>query len=112
MTQELIDRAVFVELSEAMGADFAGELVETFLSDAPNMFAELKQAVADKDADAYRRAAHSIKSNAQVFGAKALGDQARDMELAEMTADSTASIAALSATYDQTAAAIRDLLDE
>jgi len=112
MTQELINNAVFAELCDTMGADFTAELVTTFLSEAPNMFAALEQAVADRDADAFRRAAHSIKSNAQVFGANALGDQARDMELAELTAESAAPVATLQATYDQTAAALRVLLDE
>lgn len=112
MTNTLIDNAILSELSEAMGADFAGELIETFLSDAPNMFSALEKAVADSDADGYRRAAHSIKSNAQVFGATVLCDQARDMELAQLSAESAASVMTLQATYDQTAAALRSFLDD
>lgn len=112
MTPELMDTGAVAELCETMGADFAAELVATFLSDAPNMFAELEQAVSDKDANAYRRAAHSIKSNAQVFGAAALADQARDMELAELTADSATAVIALQATFDLTATALKGLLDE
>lgn len=110
MTTELIDHTVFSELSEAMGAEFAAELVTTFLGEAPTMFSELKAAVAGQDADAYRRAAHSIKSNAQIFGAGALADQARDMELGDL-ADSAASVPALEATYAQTAQALKDLID-
>ena len=56
-----------------MGAEFAAELVATFLDEAPGMVAELKAAAAGGDADAFRRAAHSLKSNASVFGAAALG---------------------------------------
>ncbi|MEP4194793.1 MAG: Hpt domain-containing protein [Aliishimia sp.] len=111
MTQELIDTAVFEELADAMGADFAAELVTTFLSDAPNMFAEMTQALATRDADAYRRAAHSIKSNAQVFGATLLADQARDIEMATMTADASA-LTALQTNFDQTADVLKALLDE
>ena len=111
MSQELIDQGTFDELADAMGTEFAAELVETFLSDAPNMFADLKEAFGAEDADAYRRAAHSIKSNAQVFGAKRLADQAREMELGDM-ASGGAAIAELEATFTQTATALKGLLDE
>ncbi|WP_299880361.1 Hpt domain-containing protein [uncultured Sulfitobacter sp.] len=111
MTDSLIDQAVLDDLCDAMGDDFAAELVTTFLGDAPNMFADLRTAAADQDADGYRRAAHSIKSNAQVFGAKALADQARDMELGSLS-DAAVQVPALEATFEQTAAALRSLLDE
>ncbi len=109
MSQDLIDAATYTELSEAMGADFAGELVTTFLDDAPNMFVTLKQGASDGDADAYRRAAHSIKSNAEVFGATPLAQAAREMELAGLT-DATP-ITALEAIYADTAAQLKALLD-
>ncbi len=111
MTDSLIDQAVLDDLCDAMGDDFAAELVTTFLGDAPNMFADLRTAAAEQDADGYRRAAHSIKSNAQVFGANALADQARDMELGNLS-DAAAQVLALEATFEQTAAALRSLLDE
>ncbi len=38
MTKELIAPSVFQDLQDAMGKDFAAELLETFLSDADNMF--------------------------------------------------------------------------
>ncbi len=109
MTQDLIDPTVFEELQEAMGPEFAIELLDTFLSDAVNMFADLEKASADQDADGYRRAAHSIKSNAQTFGAAQLGHQARDMELSG-TIDATA-ILALQKTFDETAQALGALKD-
>ena len=111
MTEDLIDETVFAELTDAMGAEFAEELVTTFLGDAPNMFAELTDAVASGDIDAYRRAAHSIKSNAQVFGATALAEQARDIEMGELATD-TAAAQALQATFDQTADALQGLMDD
>lgn len=111
MTDTLIDPTVLTDLSDAMGADFAAELVTTFLSDAPNMFADLKQAVSGSDADTYRRAAHSIKSNAEVFGAQALAEQARSMELAGLP-ESAASVPGLEATFAKTASALRNLIDE
>lgn len=111
MTNQVIDQAVFADLADAMGADFAAELVQTFLDDAPNMITDLKEAFSTQDADAYRRAAHSIKSNAQVFGANALADQARDMEIGGIT-DSAAPVAALEARFNEAAAALKELLDE
>lgn len=109
MSQDLIDPAVFEELQDAMGHEFAAELLDTFLGDAANMFAQLEQAASDQDADGYRRAAHSLKSNAQTFGAALLSIQARDMELSG-NIDAVA-ISALRDTFDTTAKALELLKD-
>ena len=45
------------------------------------MLAELRAARAAADADRFRRAAHSLKSNSHTFGALGLGALARDLEL-------------------------------
>ncbi len=81
MTEPTIDRATFDELRETAGADFITELVDTFLAEAPGMLDELRRAFAKREADAFRRAAHSLKSNANTFGAKTLGTMAKDLEL-------------------------------
>nr|WP_216859523.1 Hpt domain-containing protein [Sulfitobacter aestuariivivens] len=94
-----------------MGSDFAAELIETFLNDAPNMIADLKKAAAEGDADGYRRAAHSIKSNADTFGAVQLAAMARSMELGGLP-DADAPIPALEATYAASAEALKGLMDE
>ena len=73
MTEPTIDRATFDELKEAAGAEFVVELIDTFLTEAPLMLAELSRAFAQREAEAFRRAAHSLKSNANTFGANALG---------------------------------------
>ena len=57
------------------------ELVDTFLTEAPLMLAELRSALADGNSDRFRRAAHSLKSNSNTFGATALGAMARELEL-------------------------------
>ncbi|MFC6638851.1 histidine kinase [Sulfitobacter sp. JBTF-M27] len=110
MTEPLIAPEVYAELAETMGADFAAELVATFLSDAPNMIADLKAAAAGGDADGYRRAAHSIKSNADTFGAPALAAQARAMELGGLP-EGDPPLPALEATYAETAVALKALAD-
>ncbi len=108
MSQDLIDPSAFAELAESMGEDFAEELVRTFLSDAANMLDQLNAALIDKDADAYRRAAHSIKSNAQTFGAGPLADAARDIEVSEVL-DETA-VKALDSLWQETSVALEGLL--
>jgi HPt (histidine-containing phosphotransfer) domain-containing protein len=75
-----VDRATFDELAANAGAAFARELVATFLADAPTMLAALRAAFDAGDATALRRTAHSLKSNAQTFGAFALGAKAKALE--------------------------------
>jgi HPt (histidine-containing phosphotransfer) domain-containing protein len=77
---ELIDRSVLEGLSEAVGEDFVGELIDTFLEEAPGMFEEMKQALEKNDVDGFRRAAHSLKTNASTFGANELAEQAKELE--------------------------------
>jgi HPt (histidine-containing phosphotransfer) domain-containing protein len=76
-----IDKATFEELKQMSGADFIGELVDTFLEDGPKLIAELKAALKAGDAEAFRRAAHSLKSNAATFGAMHLSQLAKDLEM-------------------------------
>jgi HPt (histidine-containing phosphotransfer) domain-containing protein len=82
MTGPTIDPATFAALQEMTGAQFALELVDTFLQEAPAMLDALRSALAVQDADKFRRAAHSLKSNSNTFGALALGAMARELELA------------------------------
>jgi len=77
---DAIDRATFDELASSAGADFARELAGTFLADAPRMLAALRAAFEGGDTVAFRRTAHSLKSNAQTFGAFALGSRAKALE--------------------------------
>ena len=86
MTPPTIDRSVFEELKATTGSEFALELLDTFLEEAPAMLDELHQALAVQDADRFRRAAHSLKSNSLTFGALALGAMARDLELGGLAA--------------------------
>ena len=67
-------------LKETTGAEFVSELMDTFFEDSPKLISALKNALAAKDADAFRRAAHSIKSNAATFGAEQLSALARELE--------------------------------
>lgn len=105
---DTIDRTTFSELQDSAGADFVVELVGTFFEEAPQMITELRSARAAGDAERFRRAAHSLKTNAHTFGATALGARARELELGGLPAD-TSGIDALQALYDTAAAALKEL---
>jgi len=112
MTDNAINKAVYDELKEAAGAEFVVELVTAFLEEAPGMFEEINTALAAADADGFRRAAHSLKSNAQVFGADALATQARALELmetAQTTPEVQGLVAQLEAEFKRTADALKGL---
>jgi HPt (histidine-containing phosphotransfer) domain-containing protein len=76
----VIDQATFEELISMVGDDFIGELIDTFLEDAPQLLEALRSSLNDNDVDVFRRSAHSLKSNAASFGAHALSDQAKELE--------------------------------
>ena len=108
---DLIDRAVFDDLRDTAGADFVAELVDTFAEEAPQMLADLHAARAAGDADLFRRAAHSLKSNSATFGAVQLAALARTLELGGLAADAAqdvAAIAAIEAALQQDVAALKE----
>lgn len=117
MREASIDRDVIEDLREATGDEFLSELVMTFLDEAPTMIAELREAAEEGDADGFRRAAHSIKSNADTFGAVALAAQARAMELGGLPKEAatggtlTQALDALDAEYARASAALKGILD-
>jgi len=81
METNCIDLTVFEDLKEMMGADFIVELVDTYLQDSPEMLAQMRQALDTQDAESFRRAAHSLKSNSANFGAMQLSALARELEM-------------------------------
>jgi HPt (histidine-containing phosphotransfer) domain-containing protein len=108
MSEPVIDPVIFAELQEAAGSEFVTELVGTFFEEAPAMLMELRSAQAARNADGFRRAAHSLKSNSHTFGATRLGELARDLELGGLIADS-APLDALEAEYQRSANALKAL---
>jgi len=77
---ETIDHSVVAGLSETVGEDFLEELIVTFLEEAPELFNEMEQALSAGDTDTFRRSAHSLKTNANTFGATELAEQAKELE--------------------------------
>jgi HPt (histidine-containing phosphotransfer) domain-containing protein len=109
MTPTAIDSATFAELQANAGADFVAELVGTFAEEAPRLIDEMRSALAAAAAERFRRAAHSLKSNSNTFGATALAEAARTLELGGLPgpAAGTAALAALDAEYARTIVALQ-----
>lgn len=104
---DTIDMSVLDELEEAVGADFLVELIETFLAEAPVMMAELQTGHDTGDADGLRRAAHSLKSNANTFGANVLAETARLIEIDGLGTSPDATLATVTGALDAALVALR-----
>ena len=107
----VIDGATFAELVASTGGDaeFVRELIDTYLGDAPELFAQMRTALAAGDAEAFRRAAHSLKSNSATLGALTLSEQAKELEMLGKTGtlrDAPAKVAAADAEYARVTAAL------
>jgi HPt (histidine-containing phosphotransfer) domain-containing protein len=114
MPEPIIDPPTFQALKDMSGADFMPELIDTFLDDAPQMIAELRRALAAGDAEAFRRTAHSFKSNCRTFGALGLAELARELEFAareNRLADVGENLERLAADYEGVASALKGLRD-
>jgi CheY-like chemotaxis protein len=79
-TAEAIDRVVIDRLGESLGREFTAELIDTFVADARDLVAALRRALAESDRDAFRRAAHTLKSTGESLGAFSLAALARELE--------------------------------
>ena len=113
MAESAIDRATFEALQETTGADFVFELVDAFLAEAPAMLSDLRRGLETGNAEAFRRAAHSLKSNCNTFGALAMGAIARELELGgiDKARANPATLAGLEAEYSRVALGLKELRD-
>ena len=108
MNPAVIDPHTFDELQANAGADFVLELVDTFAEEAPRLLTELRSALAAGAAERFRRAAHSLKSNSDTFGATRLAAMARALELEGLPLEAGA-LDALVLEIDGTVAALQAL---
>ena len=109
MSDPIIDPETFAALQDMAGPEFADELIATFFEEAPTMMSDLREALAANDAERYRRTAHSLKSNANTFGATDLAAMAKAVEHGGIDAASPATLDALDAEYAKVAEALKDL---
>ena len=56
-------------------------MIGAFLTDAPQLIAQMHEAITANDVDTCRRAAHSLKSTSANFGAMILSALAKELEL-------------------------------
>ena len=77
----IVDRPTFGNLKKEMGTDFIRELVDAYCEDTPRLITTLRQALASQDPEAFRRAAHSIKSTSNSLGALRSGNLAKELEM-------------------------------
>jgi histidine phosphotransfer protein HptB len=109
VSDPVIDPATFAALQDMAGPEFADELVGTFLEEAPTMLADLRASDAAREAERYRRAAHSLKSNSLTFGALTLAAMAKALELGGIAERTSSEIDALDAEYARVVDALKAL---
>lgn len=83
----MIDRTVLDSLLESFGGDkeFLGEMLDAFFEDSPRQLEAAQAGLDAGDAEAVRRAAHSMKSSCANFGALTLSAQCRELEMLART---------------------------
>lgn len=99
-----VDAATVHKLREELGgeADVMRELIDTFLGEAPRLVDAMREGLARGNVRELHRAAHSLKSTAATFGARALSRMCRDLEdltARGMPADASARVAAIEAEW-------------
>lgn len=79
---DVLDPDALASLEAMTGGDaeFMAELIDTWVSDAAGQIAVIEQALAARDADALRRASHSLKSTSQSLGAGRLASVCAEIE--------------------------------
>jgi len=80
-TQSVIDMPTYEALKEAMGADYIVEVIQVYFEETPQLLSNLREALEKQDCETFRRAAHSIKSTSNSFGALNFGAEARELEM-------------------------------
>jgi PAS domain S-box-containing protein len=75
-----LDASALESLRELGGEAFLAEVIDTFLNDAPALIATLRTSYDRGDTEELRRAAHTLKSNGQTFGAGRFAELCRELE--------------------------------
>jgi HPt (histidine-containing phosphotransfer) domain-containing protein len=84
-----LDARTLDELRANVGDDpaFVAELIEEFIEEAPRQLQVLREAATTGEAEAVRRAAHTLKGNARMFGAEGLASLCLEAETAAAAGD-------------------------
>ncbi len=108
-----LEAQAFEDLLVSTGGEtaFLIELIDTFLADAPALWADLRRSLSAGEAADFRRAAHGLKSNSANFGARtlaALFRELEDMGKAGALAGGEGRLPACEAEYARVVAALRE----
>jgi histidine phosphotransfer protein HptB len=106
MTPNPFDLHTFEALQANAGADFVVTLVDAFAEVTPKLIADLRSTSDSGDAERFKTAAHTLKSNSAAFGATHLAEMARQLEWHGPSADSGA-LEAIALEVDKTLVALR-----
>jgi CheY-like chemotaxis protein len=75
-----LDDAAFDNLEQFGSESFLGELIDTFVADTTTLLAALRRSLDEEDAQAVRRAAHTLRSYGETFGAPDFSQLCRQLE--------------------------------
>jgi HPt (histidine-containing phosphotransfer) domain-containing protein len=87
-------------------------MIDLFDRDAPRLLGEMRDAVAVRDVETLRDAAHTLKSNCANVGAMALAAICRDIEQLARAADAAAAAAPLAAAEEELRRVLAALAEE
>ncbi|GAB4430278.1 MAG: hypothetical protein Kow002_18730 [Anaerolineales bacterium] len=112
MANEVIDLDTYRALEEMVGEAYVLEMVDAFLDEGKHFLDDLNSALNTSDVDRFRRAAHSLKSNAATFGALHLSGLAKELE--EIARDgqlegSGGKLESISSAFGQAEQALKDI---
>ena len=79
MSEHYLDEALFEELRSILDTEFP-TLIQTFIQDSSVRLTELRDAYGRADADAVRKAAHSLKGASANLGLVVLAEECRVLE--------------------------------
>jgi HPt (histidine-containing phosphotransfer) domain-containing protein len=86
-----LDPAALAEMLDMVGddADFVGDIVDTYLADAPGQLTGMRSALEEGDLATLGRLAHTLKGNSRNVGANALAEISRTLEEQARAGDAT-----------------------
>jgi PAS domain S-box-containing protein len=78
---EVVDSARMQDLVDGLG-DGLGDVIESYLEDAPQQIEDMRVAFENGDRDELQRVAHTLKSSSGIFGAHEMVTLCRNLEIA------------------------------
>ena len=105
------DAATLDALEQALGRDGLQDIFAVLETEMVTMVADLRAAAASGDAATAKGIAHTMKSNALLFGAAALAAQCRAIELAFAAGDRAAVIAQAPTVASGFEALVREVIE-